>query len=296
MTVTVSDAWENFLATKTLKANTQKIDTYRWHTHLKPYWSNVALDTIKTRDILAFKQQLMGTHLSPQSVLLCLSQLRRILRRAMQLELYSGPIPHFEMPKFDNKRIRFLKSQEANTLLQVLEERSPLWCDVAGFALSTGLRAGEIFSLQPSCADVENKLITVFDTKNYSSRSVPLNCRAVEIVKKRMSLCKTENLSYLFCYSERPNKKIEQVGKIFKLSVESCKLNEKITDRRQRVVFHTLRHNFASWLVQSGTPLMVVGQLLGHKTLAMTLRYSHLSPEQGRSAVEKLPNLYNFGK
>lgn len=63
MTVTVSDAWENFLATKTLKANTQKIDTYRWHTHLKPYWSNVALDTIKTRDILAFKQQLMGTHL-----------------------------------------------------------------------------------------------------------------------------------------------------------------------------------------------------------------------------------------
>ena len=62
----------------------------------------------------------------------------------------------------------------------------------------------------------------------------------------------------------------------------------KITDARQRAVFHTLRHTFASWLVQDGTPLYTVAELMGHTTLEMTRRYSHLAPDSFRQATLSL--------
>jgi len=67
--------------------------------------------------------------------------------------------------------------------------------------------------------------------------------------------------------------------------------NRGITDQRQKVVFHTLRHSYASWLVEAGTDIYSVKELLGHGTIAMTERYSHLSPESLQNAVKRLPSL-----
>ncbi len=61
--------------------------------------------------------------------------------------------------------------------------------------------------------------------------------------------------------------------------------NQNVDDPRQRVCFHTLRHTFASWLVEGGTSLYAVKELMGHKDFAMTQRYSHLSPEGLRVAI-----------
>ena len=65
----------------------------------------------------------------------------------------------------------------------------------------------------------------------------------------------------------------------------------EISDTRQRVVFHSLRHTFASWLVQNGTPLYTVAKLMGHSTLEMTQRYSHLAPDTLRKAALSLEGL-----
>ena len=62
-------------------------------------------------------------------------------------------------------------------------------------------------------------------------------------------------------------------------------LNKDISDGRQKVVFHTLRHTFASWLVQKGTPLYTVAELMGHTSLEMTQRYAHLAPDTMRKAA-----------
>ena len=63
-------------------------------------------------------------------------------------------------------------------------------------------------------------------------------------------------------------------------------LNDHIKDRRNKVVFHTLRHTYASWLVQSGVDLYRVKKLLGHSVIAMTERYAHLAPDFGKDSAK----------
>ena len=160
---------------------------------------------------------------------------------------------------------------------------NPYGRDTIEVTLYTGLRAGEIFSLQQSSLDIQNKYVHVFDTKSSLNRSVHLNTPALEILQRHVCL----NRPYLF-FNDQTCSPIRFVSRIFTSAVERAGLNPPDVDRRNKVVFHTLRHTFASWLVQDGTPLAVVAQLLGHANIRMTMRYAHLAPGQGYSAVEKI--------
>jgi len=81
------------------------------------------------------------------------------------------------------------------------------------------------------------------------------------------------------------------ISQTYRACVEELGLNEGITDRRQKVVFHTLRHTFASWLVQMGQPLYTVSKLLGHRNIRWTERYAHLDPETQKEATRGLEGI-----
>lgn len=70
------------------------------------------------------------------------------------------------------------------------------------------------------------------------------------------------------------------------------RFNNGVTDPRQKITFHTLRHTFASWLAMQGTPILTIKELLGHQSLAMTERYSHLSPDQKKEAVNGIEAMF----
>lgn len=125
-------------------------------------------------------------NLSQQTIYHCLSLLRRILRKAPSLELYEGRLPLFAMPKFDNKRLRYLSPVEADLLLSSLQAEAPLWHDIALFALQTGLRASEIFSLKRCHVNFRDNILYVIDQKNKTNRPVPLNSTATATLKRHL--------------------------------------------------------------------------------------------------------------
>ncbi|WP_304046494.1 tyrosine-type recombinase/integrase [Desulfovibrio piger] len=261
-------------------------ETGRWQHHIAPFLGNMPLDGVKNVQIMQLRKVLEEKSLSPQSVYHCLSLVRRVLRRAVEWELYAGPVPVFRMPKFDNRRLRFLSEAEAAYLLQNLSSKSELWHDITKFALYTGLRAGEIYGLMPYHIDMTISCVKIYDTKNTLSRIVPLNDIAVNIVKKYYGHS-VQSLPLFNYDGELPSAHY----KVFRCAINACGFNRGIKDRRERVCFHTLRHTFASWLVQKGYPLAMVGTLLGHKDIKMTMRYAHLAPDQARQAVSSLPCL-----
>ena len=286
--MTLNDAFDLYQQLVLSSSSKRGITTEmgRWQYHIAPFLGNIPLDGVKNVQIMQLRKVLEEKSLSPQSVYHCLSLVRRVLRRAVEWELYAGPVPVFRMPKFDNRRLRFLSEAEAAYLLQNLSSRSELWHDITKFALYTGLRAGEIYGLMPYHVDIAIRSVKIYDTKNTLSRVIPLNDIALNIVEKyyRHSV---QSLPLFNHNGELPAAHY----KVFRCAIKACGFNRGIKDRRERVCFHTLRHTFASWLVQKGYPLAMVGTLLGHKDIKMTMRYAHLAPDQARQAVSALPCL-----
>lgn len=255
----------------------------RWR-HINEYLNDCQISEITPLKILTLTTNLYEKKLSPQTVRHCLSLLQRIIIKAKKVEIYRGEIPVFEFPRFDNKRTRFLTKTEARQLLQALHLKSQLWHDIAMVALLTGLRASEIFNLRVENFDMGNKLLHIFDTKTTKTRTIPVNKQLFKLLRTYVKdgSCKG------FIFSTGSGCKISEVSKIFRQAVADCKFNNLVTDRRNSIVFHSLRHTFASWLVQAGTEIQVVGKLLGHANIQMTMRYAHLNPDQGAKAVSRL--------
>ncbi|MBF0225529.1 MAG: tyrosine-type recombinase/integrase [Desulfobacterales bacterium] len=92
-----------------------------------------------------------------------------------------------------------------------------------------------------------------------------------------------------YVFLSKKKRKIKEVSSTFDRAVEITGLNKGVSDPREKVVFHTLRHTFASWLVEKGEDLLyTVKKLMGHSALGMTERYSHLGDNTLQNAVKKL--------
>jgi site-specific recombinase XerD len=89
-------------------------------------------------------------------------------------------------------------------------------------------------------------------------------------------------------FKDKNGQRIGSVSSCFYRTVKDLGLNRGVTDRRQKVVFHTLRHTYASWLVEGGTDLYRISKLIGHSTTSMTERYAHLAQETLQNEIKNL--------
>jgi integrase len=210
-----------------------------------------------------------------------------IWHRARNLELVTGdcPVTQVKRPKADNRRVRFLSPAEAARLLTALKARSQDAHDLALMSLFTGLRHGECLALTWADVDFENGLIFVKDTKNKGNRHAFMTTEVRAMLARRWNSRPEDTRVF---YGQRNGSQSWAGTQPFRETVKDLGLNEGITDSRQKVVFHTLRHTFASWLVMKGKPLYTVGKLMGHRHLPMTERYAHLAPEAQKAAVSRL--------
>lgn len=262
-----------------------------YRNRIQPHLGHLPMPAITTVEVDALKKA--QGKLSADSTKKTLSLLGQIFRQAGRWGLYEGPIPtdNVKVPQSDSRRMRFLTKAEAKTLLDSLHSRSPHLWRMALVSLYTGLRAGEVFNLRWEHVNFTSGTITVMDAKNTENRVVHMPEQVQQALKSWHMQSKGRMGFLVFPKQHTQNTPLSEIGSHFKVIVRECGLNEGITDRRHHIVFHSLRHTFASWLVQAGVPLYTVQKLMGHKTITMTQRYAHLAPDQGAEAARVLSNV-----
>jgi site-specific recombinase XerD len=171
----------------------------------------------------------------------------------------------------DNARIRFLSAEEEAALRKAIEAKRPEHILEFDLALNTGLRLSEQYGLTWANVSFVRRVLSIPRSKNGSTRHVPLNQAALRALKQ---LSERTGGTGFVCGGASGSRRW------FEPALEEAKVAD--------FSWHCLRHTFASRLVMAGVDLRTVQELLGHKTIAMTVRYSHLAPTHTLAAVEKL--------
>ena len=292
--MTMSDAWAIFKEKWLPNLAHPRDEESRYTCHIAPRFSSTPLDRITPLALETFKQELLGKGLAPASARLILGDIRRIYRKLISWHLYSGTVPTdgLKMPRADNARIRYLTPDEAERLLDALKTRSPSWWRMAMISLHTGMRIGEILSLRGSDINLPSRVVHVRDAK--AGTRMAHMTDAVAPVFEDVMPATPDGL--LFCSREGKPLRVTDTSNTFAKVIKALGFNDGLTDRRQKVVFHTLRHTFCSWLAIRGVPLYTIGELVGHSSLEMTKRYSHLCPDTKRKAISHVEVMAQNGK
>jgi len=290
------------------KARNGHEENYKYKKYLAGFLDYKRLNEIKPYDLEIIKAKLQSIGLSDTTVKHYLVMIREIINKAILWGNYRGenPIKNVKMPVLHNQRERYLKYDEADLLLEELAKSSGQTHDMALLSLHCGLRAGEIFNLKGQDLDFDNEVINISDPKNKESRKAFMTESVKEMLLK---LVPSKRNEYVFKKridkdeaagvsgkDKKQEEKIDRVSNVYQKAVKKLGFNDGITDPRQMVTFHTLRHTFASWLALQGETILTIKELLGHKTLAMTARYAHLMPEHKRRATLDLEKNFLNGK
>ena len=192
-----------------------------------------------------------------------------------------SPLRKVTKPKEPRGRVRFLDDSERARLLKACKEsKNPYLYVVVVLALSTGMRHGEIMNLTWGDIDFKNGKIFLNQTKNGERRVVPLVGRAFDLLKELENRRRIDTvLLFPSQNGQNPQKPIDLRG-----AWESALLKSEIQD----FCFHSLRHSCASYLAMNKASLAEIAEILGHKTLQMVKRYSHLSEAHTSKVVESM--------
>lgn len=282
----------------TAEASLQRLE------HLFGRWYSRALAGITTEDIEQWKLERLAGGAKPTTAHRDIMDLSGVMTRAQKLKrIAEHPVRNVEKPKLDrNPKARYLDDAEEARLREAMAERDaqmraerdsanrwrrtrkrdplpalPHFGDhltpAVLVSMNTGMRRGELLALTWANVDLKGRMLTIegSSAKNRQTRHIPLNDEAADALTKWQAQAPESERAFPLASS-------------FKTSWAALLTRAKITHFR----WHDLRHHFASRLVQAAVPLNTVRELLGHGSIGMTLRYSHLAPDQRRAAVDKL--------
>jgi integrase len=232
------------------------------------------------RDKLSQSITKFGQKKAPTTVLRYIAALSHVFTVAMTEWgwVEESPMKKVSKPKIGLLRARFLSDEERERLLSACREstNSYLYPAVV-LALGTGMRRSEIMNLTARDIDLVNGRILLEKTKNGERRLIPLKGHALEVIQNLIQQ-KHQNIKFLF-----PSNKGSQPIDL-RFPWEQALKKAGISNFK----FHDLRHSCASFLLMTGATLMETAELLGHKTLAMVKRYSHMSESHASNVVAKM--------
>jgi integrase len=240
-----------------------------------PFFKGKRIDAITSWDIERYRASRAET-LTKATANRDLALFRYMFNMAVKWGfLTTSPVAGVKQYKEDDRPMRVLSAEEEQALLKA---SPPHLRTLIVAALNTGMRRGELLSLQWNAVDFDQRTITVQYSKSGRMRHIPMN----EVLWKTLHDARPADArGAVFTYKSAS---ISDVKTAFLKSVARSGI---------RVCrFHDLRHTFATRLVLAGVDLATVKELLGHASITTTMRYAHPGPEHRRNAVRRLDNMF----
>ena len=235
------------------------------------------LRSFTARLVEAYQTKLLTDGKAPATANRHLATLKHMVTKAVEWEMVEEEalkrVRRVKLLPENNRRLRYLSKEECQALIDACH---PHLKPIVITALNAGMRKREVLSLEwERHVDLKHGFVLLDVTKNGERREIPINQTLRETFQ---GLIRRVDSPYVF--TNAGGKKFQDVKKAFQ---SACR-RAGIKDFR----FHDLRHTFASHLVMAGVDITTVKELLGHKTLTMTLRSAHLAPSHKVKAVSLL--------
>lgn len=245
---------------------------------LKRHFRNCTLQEITPKAIEDFIQARRDAGVTGATTNRQRTCLSKIFNCAIDWGYYRGENPVSRVKPFRETpcRFRFLEAGEAEALIgEAAAHLKPLIV----CALHTGGRRGELLSLRWEDVDLSRRVLffTATNTKSGKQRELPIDDELLAVLQEQRKRRFLGGAARDYVFTHR-GKRLGSVRTAFNRARERAKLGEDVT-------FHSLRHTFASWFMQNGGDLFRLQHFLGHSTIELTQRYSHLSPEHRRDGV-----------
>jgi integrase len=263
------------------RAEAQGRDKERDHERLK--WFAQYLDTSFlneiTPEVIARLRAVRTAESSPSTANRYMALLRMILRRAQRQWDWIDRVPAVPMVALEKQEPRFITRAQARILLKELAP-FPHLVALTEFSLETGLRMRNASGLTWDQVDLRRRTIVIpaARAKTGETIAIPLSSRAIAIVREQRGRHALRVFTFKRYPKSRPTPYLDPYGKEFQAAAKRAGL--------PGLRWHDLRHTWASWHAQRGTPLHVLQELGGWKSLAMVQRYAHLSTEHLRAYAE----------
>lgn len=253
----------------THKEDVQKL---KW---LHPYLGELMLDEI-TLDTISLIKAVKIKQASKATTNRYLAVIRSVLIRARDEWEWVEKVPKIKLFKEPEGRERSITPEEANRLLA---ELPPHLRDMALFTLHTGLRQSNVLQLEWSCVDLArcHAWVRSENSKNRKPISVNLNARAMDVLNRQIG----KHPVRVFTCNGKP------ISEVVNQTWKSALARAGIQDLR----WHDLRHTWATWLRQLGTPTHELQRMGGWKTAAMVERYAHVAPDHLAQAAARLESV-----
>ena len=246
--------------------------------YLDKFFSGVALkDISRTLVEVVITDKLK--HATPGRVNRITALIRAVLRKAEREWEWIDKAPSIRRLKEDNKRIRWITRSEVDRVCLELPDHLEV---MVRFSLATGLREANVTGLQWDQIDMQRKVAWIHPDQAKAKKAIgiPLNAEAIKAIRLQLG----KHATYVFTYKSKPV--LKAGGNAWKKALERA----SITNFR----WHDLRHTWASWHVQAGTPLNVLQELGGWSDYSMVLRYAHLAPEHLASYADNISSSAHF--
>lgn len=289
-----------------------KCERQYFDNHIKKYIGLMPLKDIQIEDIEKIKQSMLKaktTAHEPKYAAATINHVIKLCRHCFKVAILwkkvsENPANAVKLLPLENQRLRFFTHGEADILLERLKKIHPADTKAVGYqyykdnktsqvyemalvSLYCGCRAGELYALRANDINFATNFITIRKSKNHNARNIPMPQIVASMLNHRLKCLNITGESFVF--QDMNGNALYEISDRYQEIVDEL-FNQGIKDRQQRAVFHTLRHTYASWLVMAGVDLYTVKELMGHKTLSMTMRYAHLAPQKFTAAITALNN------